>query len=216
MTIKYLGHACFLLVDSRGLRVMVDPYEPGAFGNAIGYKPIADAADIVLVSHEHADHSYVRGVPGNPAVCREPCHAKGIEFRGLQVSHDDAGGAKRGTCMAFSFTMDDMTVCHLGDLGRSLTDAELGELGDVDVLLVPIGGTFTLDASLAWQVVDQVGPSIAIPMHYKTSRVSLPIGTLDGFIAGKPGVRRPLQSTLELTQADLPTETTVVVMEPSS
>jgi len=216
MTIEFIGQACFLLTDSNGTRIIIDPYEPGAFGNALGYGRITDEADIVLVTHDHADHSFVRGVPGSPEVCRDTCEVRGIQFKAVQAFHDEFGGKKRGTTLMFTFALDGIRLCHVGDLGHGLTDEQVAAIGQVDILMVPVGGTFTIDADQAWQVAGQLDPRIVIPMHYKTAKVKLPLATLDAFISAKPDVLRPLASTFEVSADDLPQGRRIVVLEPAN
>jgi L-ascorbate metabolism protein UlaG (beta-lactamase superfamily) len=216
MTIKFVGHACFFFVDSKGNRIVIDPYETGAFGGAISYGPITEEADIVLVTHEHADHNYVRGVPGTPTVCREACAERGISFRTVQVDHDEDEGRKRGHVNAFVFELDGVSLCHLGDIGSPLTAAQVAQIGKVDVLMVPVGGTYTLDAEGAWSVIGQLRPSVVIPMHYKTARTSLPLAPLDRFINGREDVQRPGLSVLEVSPEDLGSRSGVIVLDPAN
>lgn len=216
MIVKFLGHACFLLTSSAGLKVMIDPYEAGAFGGSLGYGPISDTADIVLISHEHADHNYVRGVPGSPKVCRQGCEFQGVEFRGVQACHDPEGGTKRGHVTLFAFTLDGLRVCHLGDLGALLTPQQVAAIGPVDVLFIPVGGTYTLDAGQAWAVIDQLKPRLVIPMHFKTPKVTMPLSSVEAFAAGKPNVEFTKRSTVTLTPEVLTDTTRVLVLDPAN
>jgi L-ascorbate metabolism protein UlaG (beta-lactamase superfamily) len=216
MIVKFLGHACFLITSNAGLKVMLDPYEAGAFGGSINYAPIRDTADIVLISHDHADHNYVRGVPGSPKVCRQGCDFQGVEFRGVQACHDPEGGTKRGHITVFSFTLDDVRVCHLGDLGTTLTPEQIAAIGPVDVLLIPVGGTYTLDPSQAWAVVEQLKPRLVIPMHFKTAKVNMPLSPVEAFVAGKPNVEFAKRSTVTITPENLSDSMRVLVLEPAN
>jgi L-ascorbate metabolism protein UlaG (beta-lactamase superfamily) len=216
MTLKYLGHACFLFTDSSGLRVVVDPYEPGGFGGALGYGPITDAADVVLVTHEHADHNFVRGVPGDPEVCRGSCTARGVEFRTVPVPHDEDGGRRRGEVNAFTFALDGLRLCHVGDLGNPLTAGQVEQIGPLDLLLLPVGGTYTLDAGQAWAVVQQLAPRVVVPMHYRTPKVTLPLAPLTAFLDGRTPVTRVGASSWDISPESLPAEQRVVVLEPAN
>lgn len=216
MTIKFLGHACFLIVAADGTRIMIDPYETGAFGNALNYGPISDEADVVLVTHDHADHNYVRGVPGSPQVCRSTCVMRDIQFNVTMTYHDDAHGSKRGENAVFSFEVDGVRLCHVGDLGQPLTADHAASIGAVDVLMAPVGGTFTINAEQAWQVVETLAPRVMIPMHFKTAKTNLPIETLDGFISGRRHVERPGKSEIELAPETLGEGLRVVVLEPAN
>lgn len=216
MTIKFLGHACFLITSSDGVRTITDPYEPGGFGGQIGYGSITDSADVVLVSHDHADHNYVQGVPGNPTVVKGSQEVKGVTFTATSTFHDDSGGSQRGANTIFTFEVDGLRVCHLGDLGQLLTQQQVESIGAVDVLLVPVGGTFTIDAQEAEQVIAQLQPKVIIPMHYKTPKVGLPIGSVDKFLAGKDNVERLADSSLALSVEDIGPQQHIIVLEPAN
>jgi len=215
MKITFLGHAAFLITTADGTKVVTDPYEPGGFGGAIGYGPLREPADVVVVSHEHADHNYVSMVPGRPVVVRgagEATH-RGVRFRSLATYHDPSRGAERGPNTVRVIEADGITVCHLGDLGDQITAADATCLGPIDVLMVPVGGTFTVDAKGATAIVNRLRPRIAIPMHFKTSKTSLNLAPVDGFLAGKRRVRRVDGSDLEVTRDNLPEPTEIVVLQ---
>ncbi|HUU53552.1 MAG TPA: MBL fold metallo-hydrolase [Armatimonadota bacterium] len=217
MKIRYLGHAAFFITTADGTKIVTDPYEPGGFGGAIGYGPLKEAADFVTVSHQHADHNYVKMVPGNPMVISragEETH-DGILFRALTTHHDASRGAERGANVVRVIEADGITVCHLGDLGHTLSPEDATALGALDVLLVPVGGTFTVDAKGATAVINRLRPRIAIPMHYRTPKVSLNIAPVDGFLAGKPRVRRIEGSEIDLDKGSLPEPTEIVVLQPA-
>jgi L-ascorbate metabolism protein UlaG (beta-lactamase superfamily) len=181
MRIRWHGHACFEISD--GETIVTDPHD----GKSIGIPPPRVKADIVLVSHNHFDHNSVRSVKGqNTRVFDRPGRFTDgkMEIAGVPSFHDDAGGQKRGGMVLFRFKMDGIRFCHLGDLGCKLGEAELQELGEVDVLFVPVGDIFTIDAVRAWEVIRSVNPLVAIPMHYRTGGLSLSIKTVDPFLAG--------------------------------
>jgi len=217
MKIKFLGHAAFLITTADGTRIVTDPYEPGGFGGAIRHGPLREPADIVVISHEHGDHNYVKMVPGNPIVVkgREEQVQRGITFRALATHHDTSGGAQRGENIVRGLEADGLTVCHLGDLGHLLSPEDAAALGAIDVLLVPVGGTFTIDAKGATAVVNRLRPHIAIPMHFLTHKVTLPLAPVEGFLAGKPRVRRVDGSEIEVSRETLPEPTEIVVLQPA-
>jgi L-ascorbate metabolism protein UlaG (beta-lactamase superfamily) len=217
MKIKFLGHAAFLITTADGTKIVTDPYEPHGFGGAIAHGPLPEPADLVVVSHDHADHNYVKMVPGKPAVVQglgEQTH-RGITFRALAAHHDTSRGAERGANIVRVIEADGMTVCHLGDLGHPLAPEDVTALGSIDVLLVPVGGTFTIDAKGATAVVNRLRPRIAIPMHYRTPKVTLSIAPVDPFLADKPRVRRADACEIEVTKDTLPEPTEIVVLEPA-
>lgn len=214
MQVKWLGHACFLITSESGLTVMTDPY---AVGGGIDYSPIKEVADVVVVSHDHGDHNNVSAIQGKPEVVKESGTktAKGIQFRGIPTSHDACQGQQRGSNTVFCFNMDDMKLCHLGDLGHVLTRRQVIEIGAVDVLFVPVGGLFTIDATAASQVCDQLRPRITIPMHFKTPKCAYPIAGVEDFLRGKKGVRKIAGSEVEFESEHLPTSTEIVLLQPA-
>jgi L-ascorbate metabolism protein UlaG (beta-lactamase superfamily) len=215
MKIRFLGHAAFLITTAGGAKIVTDPYEPGGFGGAIGYGPLTEPADVVVVSHDHADHNYVDMVPGKPAIVRgtKDQSVRGVAFRAVATHHDAAGGRERGENVVWMMEADDLRLCHLGDLGHTLTADQVAALGSVDVLMVPVGGTFTVDAEGATEVVNAVKPHIAIPMHYQTPKLGFHLASVDEFLAGKARVRRVGGPEIELTRETLPEPTEIVVLE---
>lgn len=214
MKIKWLGHASFLLTTKEGMRVITDPYATGA---GLSYGEITESADVVLVSHEHADHNNVRAVKGKPEVIRGTGthQAKGIEFKGVTSFHDPSGGRERGPNTIFCFVLDEIRFCHLGDLGHLLSEEQVAQIGRVDVLFLPVGGFFTIDAGEATQVMESLQPRVAIPMHFKTPKCDYPISPVDDFLRGKERIRRIGGSEIELEAASLPEETSIWVLEPA-
>src|SRR3990167_5628376 len=170
MDITYLGHASFRL-KGKTAAVVVDPYDP-----SVGPKFPKVEADIVAVTHQHFDHNAVGNVSGEPFLVSGPgeYEVKGIEVVGVSSFHDNKKGEERGLNTIYNFKIDRINVCHLGDLGQtSLTDAQVEEIGNVDVLLLPVGGYFTIDASEANKIASQLEPLIIIPMHYKDSETKI-------------------------------------------
>ena len=213
MKVKWLGHACFLLTSEKGPRVITDPY--GAMGGLF-YGPVKESADVVIITHDHLDHNNAGAVAGAEVVKGPGIkEAKGIEFLGLPTHHDEKGGRERGENTVFCFTLDELRVCHLGDLGRPLSDAEAKQIGKVDVLFIPVGGFYTIDARGASGVIDQLGPGVVIPMHYKTPRLGWSIAGVEPFLQGKPRVRQVKGSEVELKADQLPPAQEIVVLEPA-
>jgi L-ascorbate metabolism protein UlaG (beta-lactamase superfamily) len=214
MKVKWLGHACFLITSRTRLTVITDPY---AVSGGINYSPIKEAADVVVVSHDHGDHSNVSAVKGNPEVIKGSGTktAKGIQFKGVATFHDDSQGQQRGENTVFCFTIDNLKLCHLGDLGHVLSPEQVTEIDGVDILFTPVGGFFTISASVASQVCDQLRPKIAIPMHWKTAKCAYPISGVDDFLKGKENVTRVAGSEVEFERGKLPTATGIVVLQPA-
>ena len=212
MKVKWLGHASFAITSDTGTKIITDPY---ATEENLNYDEIKESADIVTVSHNHSDHNNTAAVQDNPEVVRRTTEVKGIKFRSTSTYHDDAAGKKRGSNTIFCFELDGIKVCHLGDLGHPLNDKQAAELGKVDILLIPVGGFFTIDARVAGQVCDQLKPRVIIPMHYKTNKCAFPISGVDGFLEGKKDVSRLDASEVELKSGELPANTQIIVLKPA-
>jgi L-ascorbate metabolism protein UlaG (beta-lactamase superfamily) len=212
MKVKWLGHACFLITSRDGLRVITDPY---AVGGGINYSPIKETADVVVVSHDHDDHSNVSTVQGKPEVVKGSGKktAKGIQFKGIATYHDDSQGKRGGANTVFRFDVDDTRLCHLGDLGHVLSPEQVTEIGAVDILFVPVGGFFTIDAPVASQVCDQLKPKIVIPMHFKTPKCVYPIAGVEDFLKGKKNVKKVGSSEVEFERGKLPAVTEIVLLQ---
>jgi L-ascorbate metabolism protein UlaG (beta-lactamase superfamily) len=219
--LTWFGQSCFLLETATGTRVVMDPIPAG-----IGYTPPADLkGDVVTVSHEHGDHNNVALVQGKPKVLRGLTadkkgwvkideKVKDVSIRSVGVYHDEEKGAKRGLNTVFLYEVGGVRIAHLGDLGHQLSDQQLSAIGSVDVVMIPVGGFFTIDASQATRVLDQLRPRlIVIPMHYKTDVLTIKeLATVDAFLAGKPNVRREKTNTISITGVKARPSTEVVVM----
>ena len=216
--VQWYGQSSFVITGKDGFRVVTDPYKPGGFDGAIGYKPITVSADVVTVSHEHLDHNYPQQIAGNPTILRKPEKQtiKGIEFEGIASFHDKVFGTQRGKNTIFKFTLDGITFCHLGDLGTTLSKSQIDQIGKINVLMIPVGGTYTIDWQDAWKVVNQLKPNIVIPMHYKTDAVKFPLAGVTEFLS-EGGKKKEFDSStmakLELTKDKLPKPTRIIVMQ---
>ncbi|MHC1601377.1 MAG: MBL fold metallo-hydrolase [Candidatus Nezhaarchaeales archaeon] len=211
ITIVWHGHACFEIRNS--VTVVIDPHD-----GSLGIKPPSAKADIVLISHRHFDHanglSYVK--KNDTIVINQPgtYEVKGIKVTGIATYHDDSRGAKRGPNTVYAFEMEGIKFCHLGDLGHVLTEDQVNALKPIDVLMVPVGGVFTIDAKQADEVVKLLSPRIVIPMHYKVPGLDLPIAGVEKFIAGKTNVEKVPSNAYEITKEALPKELKIVVLTP--
>ncbi|HXY74519.1 MAG TPA: MBL fold metallo-hydrolase [Dehalococcoidales bacterium] len=214
MKVKWLGHSAFLLTSEKGVRIITDPYK--SVGE-IKYGAIKEPADVVTVSHEHFDHNNAAAVPGNPEVFRGPAsrEIKGIKFTVIAAFHDNEHGKLRSTNMIVCMDLDGMRLCHLGDLGHLLTEAQIAQAGKIDILFIPVGGFYTIDATVATKVIESLRPKVAIPMHFKNERHSFPLAPVSEFLKEKNNVTLLKGSEMEFTTATLPEKTQIVVFKPA-
>jgi len=212
--VQYLGHATFLITSTTGIRIITDPYTATT---RFAYREINEPADIVTVTHDHPDHNNVAAVSGNPAVFRNAGAQiiKGIQFKGISTWHDNVQGAERGPNTVICFSVDDVKFCHAGDLGHRLSAEQLAEIGPVDVLFVPVGGTYTIDAAGATQLCSDLKPGIIFPMHYKTPQWDFGMAPVDDFLQGKENVQRIEGSIFEFKPGELPPAPQIIVLQPS-
>lgn len=212
MKIKWLGHASFLITSKDNIRIINDPYTAG---KGLNYGPINESADIITVSHSHGDHNNAGVVKGSPKVLNEPGSyvVKGVALKTISSFHDETGGSQRGNNLIFCFRVDGMNLCHLGDLGHGLSQQQISEIGPVDVLFIPVGGYFTIDANQATQVEEAIKPKTILPMHYKNPKVDYPITGLEQFLKGKKNIRKLNSSEIEIEKENLAEGPEIVVLE---
>ena len=248
MKIKWLGHASALIVSDSGQKIITDPFRPGGYPTPDGYLlyfPINESADIVAVSHDHDDHDRVGEVQGKPQIVRGdeikgkgPISVEGVEFKAVPTFHDDSGGKVLGGNSVLCFEVDGLRICHNGDLGHDLTDGQLDQIGEVDILLLcagqlkPIGerqfrfdeegqrvklpfAGYTIDCDAANQVYEQLAPKVTIPIHCSNDRCSFKIASVETFLLQKKNVIRLDTSEVELKQEDLAGESHIVVLRPA-
>ncbi|MCP4230353.1 MAG: MBL fold metallo-hydrolase [bacterium] len=215
MKIKWYGHSTFGVTSSQGIRILTDPYVPGSYDGAVGYAPIEDEFDIVLQSHDHPDHAGSDVIKGDPVVVTDLGEqtVKGVKVKGVLTYHDHHKGENRGENTVFNFEVDGINVCFCGDLGHPLEDNQVAEIGRVDVLMVPIGGHFTIDDKEAWMVAEALKSKAVIPMHYKTEVLGFPIANLDPFVAGKDNVERVGSYEIEIDADDLTDKQRVIILD---
>lgn len=207
MKIRWKGHACFF-IECSGKIIVTDP-----FADSYGYPPIRDTADIVTVSHDHNDHNAWQNLSGNPLVIKQvgDFELGGIYIKGVASYHDQKKGLLRGQNTIYRIKAEGITLAHMGDLGHILSREQVEALGKIDILLLPVGGTYTIDAEQAKQVLEQINPAIVIPMHFKTPAITLPITPVEAFISKfARAVKRPF---LDVKGEDLQGETRVVVLD---
>jgi len=190
--------------------VITDPYPPD-----LGYSLGKPTAHIVTVSHQHPGHSYIQGVGGEPRKITGPgeYEISGVLITGIATFHDRERGQKRGKNTVYLIEVDEVSVCHLGDLGHVLTAEQVEEIGNVDVLLLPVGGVSTINAPVAAEVVRQLEPKAVAPMHYKTEVLSWELEPVDRFLK-EIGVKEiNSQPKLSFTRSSLPATTQVFLLD---
>ena len=211
MKIQYLGHSCFKLTESTGTTVVTDPY--GDIGIDLPDDLVADA---VTVSHAHYDHNNVNAVKGNPNVFRKEGFYElgGVDVAGIKSYHDLENGAKRGENVIFKFRMDGMDICHLGDIGEECSAELIEMLLPVNILLIPVGGNYTIDAEQAKEYVDRIMPDVVIPMHYKSKHVDIDLDRAQGFLDlfDDEDVDVCRKDVLEFSRDDLTEEKTKIIL----
>lgn len=209
MEITWLGHSCFK-IRGKQTTIITDPYSPD-----LGYSLGKLNASIVTVSHQHPGHSFTAGVGGDPKAITGPgeYEISNVLVIGVATFHDEDRGKIRGGNTAYLIEIDEISVCHLGDLGHVLTDEQVEELGNVDVLLVPVGGVSTIDSQVAAEIVRQLEPKAVIPMHYKTPALSRKLEPVEAFLKEMGADNITPQAKLSLTKSSLPISTQVFLLE---
>lgn len=213
MDISYLGQASFRL-RGKNASLVTDPYDP----KMLGLKFSGVSADIVTVSHQHPDHNQTQLVKYTEKVIEGPgeYEVKGVSITGYSTFHDDKKGELRGKNTIYLIEMDDIRILHLGDLGHKLSDELVEEIGDVDILMIPVGGFYTIDSSIASEVVREIEPKIVIPMHYSVTgmnpEISSKLANVDKFLSE---VGLPVERTIKLSvrKEEIGEEQKVVVLE---
>ena len=211
MEISWLGHSCFQL-RGKNVTLITDPFSP-QLEHSLG----KINAPIVTISHNHPGHNFAGGVDGDPRIVRGPgeYEISDVLITGVASYHDNKHGQELGRNTIYVIHMDDLIVCHLGDLGHILQEEQLEEVADADVLLIPIGGQHTINATQAAEVISQVEPHIVIPMHYSPSIGDVP-NPLDKFCREMGIEALNPQSKLSITRSALPAETQVVILSSRS
>ncbi len=214
MEVQYLGHSCFRLRGKK-MTIICDPFDP-----SLGIKILPTKADIITISHHHYDHNspdQIKGTPerSQPFIIDGPGEYEigGVSILGVPSYHDNKQGAERGKNTIYKIEIDEVKVCHLGDLGHKLSEETVSQLGEIDVLLIPVGGKFTIGSLAAAEVIAQLEPSVVIPMHYKMPGVNLEIDPPDRFfeVMGMEKVEK--RSVLKIVSGQVPEEREIFLLE---
>jgi len=208
MYITWLGQSCFK-IQGKEVTIVTDPHEP-----SLGLKLPRMNADIVTVSHDHYDHNNSGAISGHPIVINTPgeYEVKKVFIYGIPSWHDDKQGAERGNNTIYLFEFEELKIAHLGDLGCALTDEQLEKLEGADILMIPVGGVYTLNAKGAAQVISQIEPRIVIPMHYKVPGLKVNIDGVDKFSRELGAKKAESIDKLRIIKRDLPAEETKIII----
>lgn len=209
VSITWLGHSMFLL-EGEGLRLVTDPVDL-----SVGYPVKQLPADVVIVSHGHFDHSNLDLVTGDPAVvdAAGETEVRGMTFTGLTSYHDTSSGRERGENIIFCWELGGIGFAHLGDVGDRPAEEVMKDLGGADVLFVPVGGVFTIDGDAAAELVEELAPRVAIPMHYKTPHCTIDIEPAGKFLGNFQGrVEEHSEVPVTVSKEELPGNTSVWVL----
>ena len=209
MDISWLGHSCFR-IRGRQTTVITDPYSP-----TLGYSLGKPTAHIVTVSHQHPGHSYIQGIGGESRLVTGPGEYEigGVLIIGISTFHDGERGRLRGRNTVYLMDVDEVSVCHLGDLGHVLTAEQVEEIDNVDVLMLPVGGVSTINAPMAAEVVRQLEPKAVVPMHYKTPSLNRELEPVGRFLKEIGVEEVSSQPKLSLTRSSLPDSMQVFLLD---
>jgi L-ascorbate metabolism protein UlaG (beta-lactamase superfamily) len=192
------------------LKIAIDPFD-----KSIGLKIPKVEAQILLITHNHSDHSNKKAINGNPFLIESPgeYETKGVYVKGVQGFHDDSQGKEKGKVVFYIIEVENIKICHLSDIGqKELTSEQIDQIGNIDILMIPVGGVYTLDAKQAANIISQIEPKIVIPMHYQVPNLNLKLNSLDQFLKeiGSPNVEP--QKKFKIKISDIPKETMQTVV----
>ena len=201
LQIRWHGHSCFEI--SNDLILVTDPHD----GKSIGIPTPLVKADLVLVSHNHFDHNSIKTVSHQKTTIvteKRKRNFHNVDIKGIESYHDTSFGEKRGKNIIYVFRIEDITFAHLGDLGHQLEEKQIQNLGDIDILFIPVGGTYTINAQQAKELIKKINPRIIIPMHYKIEGLSLPLAPVDDFLANTDFDIIKVGNQIDIEHDDLP------------
>jgi len=214
MNINWYGQSCFLITSSRrkgeNINIVIDPFD-----ESIGLRVPKMEANVLLITHDHKDHNNIKAVSGSPFLINGPgeYEVKEVFIQGIQSYHDENSGKDRGVNTIYTIETEDIRICHLGDLGqKELTSEQISQIGDVDILMIPVGGNFTISAKEAGKVMSQLEPSIVIPMHYSIPKLKIKLDPVDAFLKAV-GVKKPeTLSKLSIKKKDIVSEEAKIIV----
>ena len=210
MIIQWFGQSYFK-IETKNKIIALDPY----FEDSLGFKPPRFKADILLISHPHEDHNNKAAILGEPFILEGPgeIEKEGIFIEGVLSYHDNRLGRDRGYNTIYKIETEDLTLCHLGDLGEKILKEEtLEKLSEIDVLFIPVGGIYTIDAEEAVAIINQIEPKIVIPMHYQLKDSKIKLEALEKFL--KAFGKKPEElDKLVIRKTQLPQETKLIVLK---
>jgi len=215
--IVWAGQSCFEISVSDGkdhsATIVIDP-----FGD-VGLKMPSFTADVLLTTHDHQDHNNIKAVKGEPFIITGSgeYEVKGVFVKGIDSFHDDVDGKDRGKNTIYTIETENIRFCHLGDFGqKQLTDDQLEKIGPVDILMIPVGGVYTIDASQAQKIVGQVDPKIVIPMHFELPKLTVKLDSVEKFlkIMGKNSVESVDKLNIKVSSLPKDGDMSIIVLKP--
>jgi L-ascorbate metabolism protein UlaG (beta-lactamase superfamily) len=208
MDINWLGYSCFRIRGNQAI-VITDPFPPG-----LGYTLGKQTADIVTISHQHPRHSYLQGISGEPRLVKGPgeYEISGVLILGIAAYHDAVKGQSRGKNIVYLMEIDGVAVCHLGDIGHVLSNEQAEEMGNVDVLMLPVGGVSTINAAMAAEIIRKLEPKVVIPMHYQTPKTDRELEPVENFLKEMGQSLVEPKPKLTISKSNLPISTQVILL----
>jgi L-ascorbate metabolism protein UlaG (beta-lactamase superfamily) len=203
LQIRWHGHSCFEITND--VTIVTDPHD----GRSIGIPTPTVTGDIILVTHNHYDHNSVKTVEkeNSKVITDERKRTIGnVQINGIPAFHDTAHGERRGSMILYKFIVDDITFCHLGDLGHELDVKTAQQIGKIDILFIPVGGNYTIDADQAWRIIEMLKPKIAIPMHYRIEGLSISIAGIEPFLEKNRYKLLRVGNEIDIEKDELPKE----------
>jgi len=217
MQIIWYGQSFFRILTQRGknnqVNLIIDPFD-----EKIGLKVPFLETDILLITHHHHDHDNLKAIKGNPFIISGPgeYEIKGVFIQGIPAFHDNVRGKERGLNTIYTIETEEIRLCHLGDLGQKELDSEqLEEIGDIDILMIPMGGVYTISAKEASKIISQLEPKVVIPMHYQIPRLKIKLEGLNKFLKIM-GIKTPeILKKLLIKKKDLPADgIKIIILKP--